>query len=257
MNESSINRNSLPYGLGAIGLGLVGIAFGDFALQWQPVAKDVPMRTVLAYAAAVAMLLAGCVVLTRRTSSWGLLLLAALYTGWTLGLHGPRVMAAPMDAGLRNAFCEIAALAAAGFALYATTRRGNRNPSRNDKMVLSARIVFGVCAIVFGSSHFLFSAFTASFVPAWIPFPLFWAYATGLGHAAAGAALVSGVQARLAATVHALMMGSFAVLLHVPRVIAKPESHIEWTMLAIATSLTGAAWGISRSLQWRDNMGVR
>ncbi len=247
MKKSSINRNGLLYGLGAIGLGLVGIAFGDFALQWQPVAKDVPMRTTLAYASAAAMVVAGGLALVRRTASWGLLLLATLYALWTLGLHGPRVIAAPMDAGLRNAFCEIAALSAAGFALCAAPRGG----SRNETIVLFARIAFGVCAVVFGSSHLLFPAFTASFVPAWIPFPLFWAYATGAGHAASGIALISGVQARLAVTMHALMMGSFVILLHLPRVFAQPASHVEWTMLAIASSLTGAAWAMSQALRIR------
>jgi len=52
---------------------------------------------------------------------------------------------------------------------------------------------------------------------------------------------VSGVQARLAATLTAAMMATFVVLLHLPRVIGSPTSQFEWTMLAVASSLTGAA----------------
>ena len=82
----------------------------------------------------------------------------------------------------------------------------------------------------------------AAFVPAWIPpNQLFWAYATGVCYIAAGLALVSGVQARLAATLTAAMMATFVVLLHLPRLIASPMSQLELTMTAVAGSLTGAA----------------
>jgi hypothetical protein len=37
------------------------------------------------------------------------------------------------------------------------------------------------------------------------------------------------------------MMGSFVVLLHLPRVIAAPDQHVEWIMLAVSSMLTGAA----------------
>jgi hypothetical protein len=46
-----------------------------------------------------------------------------------------------------------------------------------------------------------------------------------------------------------MMMGSFVVLLHLPRVIVSPHSHIEWAMLAIATTLTGSAWGMACALK--------
>ena len=96
--------------------------------------------------------------------------------------------------------------------------------------------------MVFGFAHFNYIDFTAGFIPAWIPWKVFWAWATGAGHLAAGLAFVSGIQARLAATLLAGMMGSFVVLLHIPRVIAHPEVHAEWIMLAVSSALTGSAW---------------
>ncbi len=38
------------------------------------------------------------------------------------------------------------------------------------------------------------------------------------------------------------MMASFVVLLHLPRVIAAPDQHVEWIMLGVSSTLTGAAW---------------
>ena len=42
-----------------VALGLVGLAFGDFASVWQPVPKDVPERTALAYLVAALLLALG------------------------------------------------------------------------------------------------------------------------------------------------------------------------------------------------------
>src|SRR6267154_1591573 len=44
------------YGAGAVALGVIGLAWGDFALVWQPVPASVPGRTVLAYLTAAALL---------------------------------------------------------------------------------------------------------------------------------------------------------------------------------------------------------
>ena len=51
----------------------------------------------------------------------------------------------------------------------------------------------------------------------------------------------SGIQARLAVTLHAVMMGSFVLFVHLPRVMHGPEKHEEWIMLAVSSALTGAA----------------
>ena len=103
-------------------------------------------------------------------------------------------------------------MAMGALALFAAGRGAMRL-----KLSLVARLLAGVSALVFGLAHFNYIDFTATFVPAWIPpTQVFWAWATGAGHFAAGLALVSGIQARLAATLHAAMMGSFVVLVAHP-----------------------------------------
>jgi hypothetical protein len=44
---------------GMIGLGILGVIYGDFALVWQPMASWSPGRMPLAYCAAVLMLVGG------------------------------------------------------------------------------------------------------------------------------------------------------------------------------------------------------
>lgn len=237
-----MNKNSVLYAFGAILLGVSGIVFHDFARQWQGVPDGIAMRTPLVYLSAILLLAGGVALLARKTERSGALLLAVFYGFWVIAFHLPRAFAGASHIGSWNAPAEITYMTMGALALLATYAGQMR---RTLSMV--ARILAGVSALVFGLAHFNYIDFTATFVPAWLPpTQVFWAWATGAGHAAAGLALVSGVQARLAATLHAAMMGSFVLLVHVPRVIASPEKHEEWIMLGVSSSLTGAAWLIRK-----------
>jgi uncharacterized membrane protein YphA (DoxX/SURF4 family) len=107
-------------------------------------------------------------------------------------------------------------------------------------------MVFGLALIPVGLSHLVYPD-AVSLVPAWLPFRMVWLDATGIGHFAAGVALVVSVLPRLAAVMEAAMMTSFVLLVHAPRVFATPHSRMEWTMLFIATAFSGAAWATARS----------
>jgi uncharacterized membrane protein YphA (DoxX/SURF4 family) len=238
-----MNYNTALYALGAILLGAVGIWFHDFAMQWQPVPAGIPWRLPLAYLSGLLLIVGGGAILSRRGERGGALLLAAFYGLWVIALHLPNALAGWKHIGAWNAVAEITVMTMGGVALFAAGAGAMRG-----QLTLVARILTGASAIVFGCAHFNYIDFTASMVPAWIPpNQTFWAWATGAGHLAAGLALVSGIQARLAATLLAAMMASFAVLLHIPRVIAAPDQHVEWIMLAVSSSLAGAVWLVRKN----------
>lgn len=229
-----LNRNSLPYGLGALGLGVLGFATGDFALQWQPVPAGIALRPELAWLSAGLLALGALAAIWRRTSAPGRLGLGLMYGVWVVALHMPTALAKASEVASWNAVAEALALSLGGFVGWAAIRRPNLAPM--------GRRLFGLCPVIFALAHFGYAKFTASMVPAWLPAPLFWAGFTGACHLAGGLALIAGVVPRLAATLLALMYGGFALILHLPRVIAAPDQRIEWTMLFIAVSLAGAAW---------------
>ena len=236
--RDKIEIDALPYAVGAIGLGIASLIARDFAFQWQPVPKDIPTGEILALASG-ALLVAGGLAATWRSAGLARLILPAFYLLWVLALHLP-VLAAKPDVGSLLGVAEILALASGGSVLA-----GSRGPTWLPR---AAQIAFGLSALVFGISHFVYADFTAKMVPGWLPMPLFWAYATGAGHTAAGLAILSGIKARLAATTLAGMCGSFVLLLHAPRVLADPASRFEWTMLCVALSITGAALLLRRIL---------
>jgi len=255
MEETTMGFGWRVYGLGIIALGVLGLTWGDFLLG-QPVPKSFPDRTVLAYAAGVLMLVTGVAVEWRRTMVWGAAVLTAYYTLIVVILMNGRVVLAHYgEYGAYSGVAEELATAAGGLIIYAA--------SAEIDLLLAARltrvgqIVFGVCAVLFGGAHFFYMNMTAPLVPKWLPYsPVFWGYATGVAHIAAGVAILTGVQARLAAILLTIMYASFTPLVHLPTLLADPSSRFEWTENAINLLLTGVAWVVADSLAPRRNAAI-
>ncbi len=81
------------HGLGVMALAIVCLAWGDFD-PGQPVPKDFPDRTALAYAAAVFTLVAGAAVEWRRAAAWGAAALTVYYALVVVIVMNGRVMLA-------------------------------------------------------------------------------------------------------------------------------------------------------------------
>jgi uncharacterized membrane protein YphA (DoxX/SURF4 family) len=234
------------YGLGVMALGLVSLAWGDFD-PGQPVPKNFPDRTALAYAAAVFMFVAGAAIEWRRTAAWG----AAALTGYyalvvVILMNGRLVLAHYAEFGSYSGAAEQLAIAAAGLIVYAASAKIDATRARLTRL---GQLAFGVCALLFGGAHFFYMNLTAPLVPKWLP-PTqeFWAYATGVGHIAAGLAILTGVQARLAAILLTAMYASFTLLVHAPMLLADPSSRVNWSENALNLALIGAAWVVADSL---------
>lgn len=86
-------------------------------------------------------------------------------------------------------------------------------------------------------------------VPAWLPPGThFWAYLTGGCHVLAGLALLSGIQALLAARLLVAMFLGFGLLVWLPQLFAAPGTHLAWAGNAINFALAGAAWAVASML---------
>ena len=155
-----MNTNALPFGLGAILLGAVGIWFHDFAMQWQPVPEGFPLRMQFAIVTGLLLILGGGESLSGRWAHGGAALLAGIYALWVLILHVPLIIMKPTDLGTWNGVAEIVLMISGAIALYAGAR-GTRGQAATLVCVAS-----GLCALVFGATHFKYAQFTATMVPA-------------------------------------------------------------------------------------------
>jgi len=235
------------YGLGVMALGMVCLAWGDFD-PGQPIPKYFPDRTALAYAAAAFMLVAGAAVEWRRTATWGAAALSVYYALIVVVLMNGRVVLAHYaEFGTYSGAAEQLAISTGALIIYAASAK--IDAARAARLTRLGQLGFGVCALLFGGAHFFYVNLTAPLVPKWLPpTQAFWAYATGVGHIAAGVAILTGVQARLAANLLTAMFASFALLVHGPMLLADFSSHVNWSENALNLALTGTAWVVADSL---------
>ncbi len=235
------------YGLGVMAIGLASLAFGTFD-PGQPAPKNFPARIVLAYAAGALMVVAAAAVEWRRTAAWGAAALTFYYTLFVVILMNGRLLLANYAVyGAYENIAEQLAIAAGGLIVFANTAKIEAVLKAH--LTRLGRLAFGLCALIFGGAHFVYMNLTAPLVPKWLP-PTqeFWGYMTGLGFVAAGLAILTGVQARLAAILLTAMLVSFALLIHEPMLLADHASHTNWTESAVNLAVIGAAWVVADSL---------
>jgi hypothetical protein len=235
------------YGLGVMALAMVDLVWGNFD-SGQPLPKSFPDRAALAYAAAAFMLIAGAAVEWRRTAAWGAAALTAYYALIVVVLMNGRVLLANYgEYGAYSGLAEQLAVAAGALIVYAA--HAKIDAARAARLTRVGQLAFGVCALLFGGAHFFYLNLTVPLVPKWLPpSQEFWAYATGIGHIAAGIAILTRVQARLAAILLTAMFASFTPLVHVPILLADPSKFWNWTENALNLVLVGVAWVVADSL---------
>lgn len=248
-DNRSIEFGWRVFGLGIIAFAVIGFVWGDF-ISGQPAPKWLPERAALAYTAAAFMLVSGVAIEWRRTVHWAATALVLYYGVIVLLLENGRVIFKNYNVyGAYSGAAEPLAITAAAVIIYAAT--ANMDTGRAARLTRIAQLAFGVAATLFGLAHFFYMEYTAPLIPKWLPpSQIFWGYATGVFHIMAGVAILTGIQARLAAILAAVMYASFIPLVFVPLLQTEPTS-FRWTELATTVVLIGVAWTVADSLKRR------
>jgi len=239
-----------------IALGILGLIKGNLSPIWEPIPKSVP---ALAYLCAFISLLSGIALLWQRGAATASRVLLALLLLWLLLLRVPGVFRS-FTVDLWWAACRTAVMTAGAWVLYVwfaaewDKRRLGFVAGENGLRI--ARVLYGLALIPFGLAHFLYLEHTAELVPAWLPWHTFWAYFTGWAFIAAGVALVVGVYARLAATLSALEIGLFLLLVWVPIVAAGSKDAFQWSETLVSLALLAGAWVVADSYRGMPWLGA-
>jgi uncharacterized membrane protein len=237
-----------------IALGLIGLVTGDFAGVWGGVPENLPMRQALAYGCAIVALASGLGLLWRTTAAFAARALLAYLLLWLIIFKGQFILRAPLQEVSYQTCGETATIVAGAWVLYARLAadwdKRWLSVATGDNGVRIARVLFGLALIAFGLSHFFYVQMTAPLVPAWLGWPVGWAYFTGGAYLAAGIAVLTNVLPRLAAALTTVQMGSFALLIWVPRVISGELSVFQWGEFVVTCVLTASAWVVTES--YRD-----
>lgn len=239
------NLGRYVYSGGAIMLGLIGFAWGDFATTWQRVAPNVPYHATLSYSAALCEIAGGIALLNRRTARAGAAILTALYSIFAL-LWVPKMIGDPRIYDSWGNFFEESSLVIAGLVLYASFAPLDSAWARSQAQLSRS---FGICAISFALEHILYFSGLPAWIPKWIPpGQIFWAVTTTVCFILAAAAILSGVFASLAARLLAAEIVGFELLVWAPKLFTAPHDHFSWAGNGICLAIAGATWVVADSI---------
>lgn len=235
--------------IGLMGLGVLALRYGDFALVWQPVPTWIPGRTALAYASGILMLTCGVGLLFRKTAALASTILLPYLVLWVL-LKVPALFVAPQIEAVWLGIGELIVLLTGGWFLFARLAPGN-SPFRflaSERVMRIAILLFGICLIPIGMSHLFYPKETLELVPAWMPVRIAWVYITGVGQIACGLGVLFSVLPKLAAMAEAGMISLFTLLVWMPAIFAAPTKRLPWTAFFISWIIAAGAWAVAQNI---------
>jgi uncharacterized membrane protein len=238
-----------------IAIGAFGLIRADLGAIWQPGPKTEPVREMLAYLCAIVSLGCGAGLLVKRTSVPAALLLLAYLLVWTLLFKVPFIIRAPLVEVSYQTNGENAVLIAAAWVLLVSAARGRKTGIL--KIVAGgpglsiAYALYGFALLAFGFSHFAYLDLTAPLVPKWLPGAVFWAYFTGSIYVLSGGAMLTGIGARIGATVAAVQIALITILVWGPVVLSGPLKPADWQETVVSWALTAGAFVIAASFAGR------
>src|SRR5580692_604330 len=247
------------FAVAAASLAIFCLAYGEFGPSARSLPGWIPWRDTWVYLSALLLLAASAGLCFSRTALPGALTIGAYQAVWAV-LGIPPILSEPLSIGAWYGFCEAMTSLAGAWIIYAMLRRqspGPEMPIAGERAVRVAQILFGLTCVFYGSSHFVYADYTAGMVPTWLPDRLGLAYFTGLGHVAAGIGITVGILPRLAATLEAIMMSLFGLLVLVPSFFAQPRPQWatppqnQWSELVVNLVLAASAFIVATSLRNR------
>jgi uncharacterized membrane protein len=246
------------FAIASASLALLSLAYGDFAPGGQSLPAWIPFRETWTYGSAIFVLAASAGLCFSRTARKSVLTIGAYLGTWAL-ICVPQILSKPLTIGGWYGFCEALSSLVGACILYATLRGQSRESGvaiAAKRALRPAQVLFGLTCVFYGWSHFVYAPYTAEMVPTWLPGRLEFAYCTGFCHAAAGLGIIFGIVPRLAATLEAIMMSLFGLLVWVPSFITHPRP--EWATppqnqyseLVVTLVLAASAWIVAASFEY-------
>lgn len=118
------------------------------------------------------------------------------------------------------------------------------------RFVTIGRLCFALALIAFGAQQFIYGDFVPGRAPAWpegVPGGFVWACVSGVLFVAAGVAILVDRKVWLAGVTVGTMIFLWALLRHIPAVVADSDIGAAWTMAGKALAFFGGAFAVAAS----------
>jgi uncharacterized membrane protein YphA (DoxX/SURF4 family) len=237
-----ITAGRFMYATGIIALAVLCLISKDFIVGRPPAwPADIKINPALAYISGGVLIMASITIIFDRKARPAAYLISALIFFLSVLRHLPDFMNDWANAYKSIALAGGSLIIAASFPVHDTTKNYG---FRADEQFRKVLITIGcICLAAFfiacGYAHFKFVDFIESFIPAYIPFHVFWAYFCGICLFAGGAGLLIPRTRRLAALLSGIMVLGWFLLLHIPRFIANTHDASDRMGLCESFTLVG------------------
>ena len=214
-------------------LGVIHLIAGETVMRlFQGWPAWLPGRPYWAHVGGALLAILGGMALLRIRARTALTVMGVLILGSVLALHLPRAIPAGDFGDAWLNFFKWLAMAAGTF-LFAGTCAASGGTSTLDRLagILAAGAPGFLAAFMIGAAilHVRAAAVIDQYyIPAYIPWHLFWIYFTAGALALGGVGLLVPLTRRLAALLTSVMIFLWCPLLHIPRTFAEPRSPAEW-----------------------------
>jgi uncharacterized membrane protein len=224
------------FGAGVMSSGILQLVTGDFVRLVPKLPAWVPAAQAWPYVFGAVLVATGLAILVGRMARPAAAAVGIMILLMVVFLSLPELVVTPgLDRPYLRGFMwtkPLKALALIGAAALLAQRLSGRT--------LGAALL-AAFLIVCGVQHFVYRDFVTQLVPAWMPGRRFWTFFTGVALVAGGAGMLWPRTARLAATLSAVMIFLWVLLLHIPRALAGPQHAFETAGVFEALALSGAA----------------
>ena len=232
--ENLIRAGRSIFALGMMALGAQQLVNASFLPVFLPGWPDgIPEAVVGAYIFGLAVIAAGVAILSGKMARGASLVMGSVILLICVLVDTPyQLNHYPAHLGSwTNALKELS-ISGCFFIVAGTFPReeslSGRGPSRwtalAEKFIPIGRFFFSIMMVLFGIDHFLYPEFVAPLVPDWIPWHYFWNYFAAVALIGGGLAIIIDFRVRLFASLLAVMIFLWMILLHIPRAIADPHS---------------------------------
>jgi len=238
-NDVYLKTGWIFFGAAVSAIGVIHIVTGNFPTALLPVWPSLPGRQALAYVSGITLMIAGILILTRKYILQGAFLSAIVFLLFLLCVHIPQLIINLKKPDEWTPPFEVLMLFGGALVLAGIALNRDQYKVNGSKFITAGKYIFATCLFMFAVLHYLFPVEVTGFMPAWMPFKLFWAYFVMCAFLAASVSLFINKLARLSETLVALMFFLWVCIMHLPVVIANIHSADNWVFLFVPLAMSG------------------
>ena len=118
-----------------------------------------------------------------------------------------------------------------------------------NKLTNTGKWLYAAALTAFGIQHFIYADFLTAYVPAWIPWHLFFVYLVAVAFIAVALSITINKHVKLACIMLSIMLAIFILLIHIPRLFADPQNVQNWTRALQDVVIMGTALMLTSDLR--------